>query len=72
MKYILILTLFSLNGNQQLGSITHTLSYPTYHSSISDGYIRSFTKLMEIDEDFINKEKILITFKCEEKNGISS
>jgi hypothetical protein len=72
MKYFLILYIFTLNGNEQLGTIMHNLTYPTYHSCISDGYIRSFTKLMEIDEKIINEKKILITFKCEEQNGISS
>ena len=55
-----------------LGEIRHPIEYPNYYDCVSDGYIRSYSSIMKLGPDQVIKDKLKITFKCEELNGISS
>jgi len=74
MKYFLILYMYSINnGASTLIAQKHVpIEYPTYYDCLSDAYIRGYNSVMELGPDKVNQDKLLITFKCEEKNGISS
>ena len=47
------------------------IEYPNYYDCVSDGYIRAYTSIMKLGPEKVMQEKLLITFKCEELNGIS-
>ena len=66
--------MFSIgNGSSTLlGETRLAIEYPNYYDCVSDGYIRSYSSIMKLGPDQVIKDKIKITFKCEELNGIGS
>ena len=74
MKYFLILYMFSIsNGSSTLiGEIRHPIEYPNYYDCVGDGYIRAYTSIMKLGPEKVMQDKLFITFKCEELNGIGS
>ena len=74
MKYFLILYMYSINkGASTLIAQKHVpIEYPTYYDCLSDAYIRGYNSVMELGPVKVNQDKLLITFNCEEKHGISS
>ena len=48
------------------------IEYPNFYDCVSDGYIRSYSSMMKLGPDQVIKDKLKITFKCEEANGIGS
>ena len=66
--------MFSIgNGSSTLlGETRLTIEYPNYYDCVSDGYIRSYSSIMKLGPDQVIKDKLKITFKCEEANGIGS
>ena len=55
-----------------LGETRMNIEYPNYYDCVSDGYIRSYTSIMKLGPEKVIKDKLFITFKCEELNGIGS
>ena len=74
MKYLLVLYMFSIgNGSSTLlGETRLTIEYLNYYDCVSDGYIRSYNSIMKLGPEKVMNEKLLITFNCEEINGIGS
>ena len=74
MKYFLILYMYSIsNGASTLIAQKQSpIEYLTYYDCLSDAYIRGYNSVMELGPNQVNEQKLLITFNCEEKHGISS
>ena len=66
--------MFSFSGGSPvlLGETKMNRLYPNFYDCVSDGYIRSYSSLMKLGPDQVIKDKLKITFKCEEANGIGS
>ena len=66
--------MFSIgNGSSTLlGETRLAIEYSNYYDCVSDGYIRSYSSIMKLGPDQVIKDKLKITFKCEEANGIGS
>ena len=64
---------FSSGSPVLLGETKMNIEYPNFYDCVSDGYIRSYSSIMKLGPEQVIKDKIKITFKCEElKNGVSS
>ena len=70
----LIIYMFSFSSGSPvlLGETKMNIEYPNFYDCVSDGYIRSYSSIMKLGPDQVIKDKIKITFKCEELNGIGS
>ena len=63
---------FSSGSPVLLGETRMNIEYPNFYDWVSDGYIRSYNSIMKLGPEKVMNEKLLITFKCEELNGIGS
>ena len=63
---------FSSGSPVLLGETKMNIQYPNFYDCVSDGYIRSYNSIMKLGPEKVMNEKLLITFKCEELNGIGS
>jgi hypothetical protein len=70
MKYILILYLCSFANSTPtvIQQYINPTEYPTYYDCISDGYISSYSSLMKIGVEQVNKQVLAVKFECKEVN----
>lgn len=70
MKFVLTLYLCSWLGETTcFMEKVSPVEYQTHYGCVSDGYIRSYSLVMNMGEDKVNQEKLVVTFKCEEDNS---
>ena len=62
---------FSSGSPVLLGETRMNIEYPNFYDCVSDGYIRAYTSIMKLGPEKVMQDKLFITFKCEELNGIS-
>ena len=66
MKYILILYLvsFSTQPPKVLDQSIYPYEYKSYFQCITNGYVQSYPKLLDVGEEAVNLDSIAIKFEC--------
>ena len=76
MKYILILYMCSMNTGQCPSNSISGYQFNTHYDCVNSGYalaqstFRNLQELEEWDQEYINKNKIVIKFECKQINSI--
>ena len=65
MKYVLIMYL-CISGQTCIEEQISPVEYITHYDCISDGYIRSYSSLMKLGVDVVEKNKYIVKFRCQE------
>jgi len=69
MKYVLVLHLLSFATTPPTIEQSHIspIEYKSYFECISDGYIKSYNKILETGQKEVNKKLYAIEFMCQAK-----
>ena len=66
MKFILILNICSAVHLNCLPAIYDTFVFNSWKECANAGYQRSIEEINKIDSGILNRNKVLVNFKCEE------
>ena len=53
-----------ISGQNCIEEQVSPVEYITHYDCISDGYIRSYSSLMKLGVDVVEKNKFIVKFKC--------
>tara|TARA_R100001086_G_C11679162_1_gene215205 strand:+ start:22 stop:234 length:213 start_codon:yes stop_codon:yes gene_type:complete len=66
MKFILILNVCSAVYLNCLPPITDNFVFNSWQECANAGYLRSIEEINKIDSGIVNRNKVLVNFKCEQ------
>ena len=71
MKYVLLMYLCSFAVDPPVIEQSHVspIEYNSYFECITDGYVKSYAKMLETGQKEVDKKKLAIKFECKPKGN---
>ena len=70
MKFLLIMTVCSQINAQCLPPMKHDVLYSSHYDCATAGYLNAMGAMRQIGQDLVNRDQVVISFKCESVDEI--